>query len=377
VRRVYLFILILAFSLLLTYCGESTPSSPTTTTSTTTTTVITYPVVIRETGERFETIQEAIDAASPGQHIDVSPGVYSESLSVFKQLYLIGENESDTVIEGGSAFAVVDFKPDADGSEIRGFTIKDCFNHGIYCERIRLVVENCILRGNNYGIYLYGTAGEVSRVTVKNNKATGIAAGSSSNLTISESVIEENDIGIACGSPIISYCTIKNNRIHGVTCTMYTSIDLGGGYKGNPGHNVIRENGSWDLYSDCVNVFEAKAEYNYWDHNTAAEIDALDIFDDDNAAVIYRYTRAAVDFEPFLTGEPSASLRMKPRLLTASSLFRDFLRSLFRADLPASAVYISPSLEMKIHFVRYELLEARFHSLANERYYPPLKAKVR
>jgi hypothetical protein len=381
-RRGCLFLLILTVSYLLIYCGDSSPSSPTTTTSatttstsSTTTSVIENPIVIRETGEQFSTIQEAINAASPGQHIDVPTGNYEEHLQIDKQVYLTGEDMNTTKIYGFvPKTPVVHFVSGSEGSEIREFTIRNGDHNGISCHYTSVAIGRVIVRNNEEnGIDLFDAPGEISGVIVKGNGSHGITISFCISLMVKETVIEENHVGIICVSetPVVTSCTISNNENEGVWCEILANPDFGGGAGGSPGYNVIRNNGYWDFYN-LSHMYDIKAENNYWDHNTAGEIDEYDIYDDDEYNAYYYYRNTAVDFEPFLTGEPTASLRINPRLLSASSLFKDFFRSLFRTDIPASTMYLSSSFEPKLHIAHFNLMRARYRPLTDKRYYPPL-----
>jgi nitrous oxidase accessory protein NosD len=182
-RRLSIFFLILAFSFLLISCKESTPSSPTTTTASATTTTPTTssttsstttvsdkPVIIRETGEGFDRIQDAIDAASPGQHIDVSAGTYNENLTISKQLYLVGENRNTTIIDGGGSGHVVSLQPGADGSDIRGFTVKNSgsTDAGICTFGLSSVTINNNILKDNQACGIYGPA-SITGVLAQNN----------------------------------------------------------------------------------------------------------------------------------------------------------------------------------------------------------------
>jgi hypothetical protein len=393
-KRVITCALILAVSFLLISCKEKIPTSPTTTTTgttSTTTTSLVKPVIIRETGEGFDRIQDAIDAAEPGQHIDASGGTYVENLLVTKQVYLTGENRVTTIIKAGINIGIwlLDL---ARGSEIRGFTIENefvppnmtiglhsgggwkkmvpgfygkpmTFPIGIFCDADSVYIGRNIVKGGIYGIEYGAHPGEICGVLAKNSTyGYGILIIQGAPL-VSEVVAKENQMGILCieASPTIAGCKITRNEICGVL-NFNGQPDLGGGAGGSPGLNVIRENISDVTDYDFLNYspYDIKAENNYWTHTNAAEIDAYDIYDDDNDSSF-----GAVDFDPFLTSPPTASLMMKPRLLYASSLFTDFFRSLFRGDLPASAIYIPSSFEPKLHLTRFELIRARYRPITS------------
>jgi hypothetical protein len=386
-RKVSIFIIILAFSFLLISCKDSSTSPTTTTTTTspatttiattsTTTTSLVKPVIIRETGEGFDRIQQAINAAVPGQHIDVSTGVYEEDLVIDKQLYLTGENRVTTVICGAGSLNMVLFNAGAEGSDIRGFKFKlpaGAFADGIETNISLLTIGRNIFDGCWTGIVWapLSPGGEICGVLAKDIGITGVyIARPGGAPLVSEVVVEGTFIGIApynSSTPSIVACSTQYND-YGIAIGS-ANPDLGGGASASPGLNVIRNNSTWDLSNISPNPI--KAENNYWGYTTAPEIDAHILDNDENAAY------GAVDFEPFLTSPPTASLMMKPRLLYASSLFADFFRSLFRSDLPASAMYIPSSLESKIHLARFELIQARFRSLTDERYYPPIRLITR
>jgi thermitase len=62
----------------------------------------TEPGVIRVSQQayRFKTIQEAVDAANPGDRILVASGTYTETVNIYKdELTLVGENKETTIID--------------------------------------------------------------------------------------------------------------------------------------------------------------------------------------------------------------------------------------------------------------------------------------
>jgi parallel beta-helix repeat protein len=90
----------------------------------------------------FHAIQEAIDAASPGDTISVRGGIYHENVVVSKTLCLIGEDKEKTIVDGrGGDFA---FKVRANSVVIKGFTIQNSWA-GIYMEES----FNCSVLGND------------------------------------------------------------------------------------------------------------------------------------------------------------------------------------------------------------------------------------
>ncbi|MFH1608380.1 MAG: PKD domain-containing protein [archaeon] len=81
--------------------------------------------------EDYDTIQEAIDAANPGDTINVAAGTYPEDLEINKTLELVGEDKDITIIKGVAKVDSEDWplaNPNidiqADNVVITGFTIQ-------------------------------------------------------------------------------------------------------------------------------------------------------------------------------------------------------------------------------------------------------------
>jgi len=101
----------------------------------------------------FHTIQEAINAANPGDTIYARVGTYYENLVVNKSLALLGENKNTTVIVGvvhspawESAISVR-----ADDVRIANLTVTNG-GHGIYLGARRSIVTDCVAYGNGFGL---------------------------------------------------------------------------------------------------------------------------------------------------------------------------------------------------------------------------------
>jgi len=71
----------------------------------------------------YPTIQEAINAANPGDTVYVKAGTYYENVIVNKPIALIGENRSTTIIDGGGIRHVISLM--ADNVNISGFNIRN------------------------------------------------------------------------------------------------------------------------------------------------------------------------------------------------------------------------------------------------------------
>lgn len=213
--------------------------------------------------QNYSTIQEAINAASPGDTIFVyafsSP--YYEDLLVNKTLTLLGENKETTVIDGEFQDSVVQIL--ADAVTIRGFTIQHCKNDwqhaGIILDDVHsnllqnLIIrdngiqgvmlknspssQNCIrdchilnttyaiclressdisivdnlLVGNENGLYVVNSERISIRGNTINNKWTGIHLEQSAEITITENKFMNNAHGIYFSN--VTHCNVSYNEL--------------------------------------------------------------------------------------------------------------------------------------------------------------------
>jgi parallel beta-helix repeat protein len=142
----------------------------------------------------YETIQEAIDGANPGDTLIISAGIYREKVVINKAISLIGENKENTVLNGsssGDGFRVI-----SNNVKIKNFTIMN-FEHGIYIDKSQNVsIEDMNMLGNYYGVralysrqiqirrcFMLGSHGVVldrsNQSSIENNFFKGYGAASS------------------------------------------------------------------------------------------------------------------------------------------------------------------------------------------------------
>jgi len=163
----------------------------------------------------FRTIQEAINAASPGDTIQVTDGRYYEHVVVNKTVSLIGEDKNTTIIDGRSVGTVVSIV--TSNVVIRNFTIlnsaKDSgfFGVAIYYEN-NATIENNNIRNNNIGIMVRS-----SRDTrVDGNEVSdgygGIIINYSENITVKGNHVSNNSWGVSFYAS--RNCNFENNAMH-------------------------------------------------------------------------------------------------------------------------------------------------------------------
>jgi parallel beta-helix repeat protein len=124
--------------------------------------------------ENYTSIQEAINAAVPGDTIHVNNGVYHENIIINKTLTLVGEDPETTVIEGSSANLSTVY--------VYGTNVND------------IILRNFTIRGSPsyWGVYLLGSPNCTIENNVISNNHGGIIADSSDNGTFTNNTITGN-----------------------------------------------------------------------------------------------------------------------------------------------------------------------------------------
>ncbi|PVX27020.1 MAG: hypothetical protein CW716_04445 [Candidatus Bathyarchaeum sp.] len=204
----------------------------------TTPVVLSQPVTITVPDD-FSTIQQAVDAASPGDTIFVRAGTYNEAVIVnTDSLQLVGENKLTTIIDrtGGNNQAAVTVN--ADNVTVSGFTVQNsydgiCLRGSSYSTVSGNIISVCSMRGillvsssfvtvsgntltNNFdGLELYDSSFvSVSGNTITNSRLS-IGTSKSFSNTFSDNTITVSQIGVYVWD--CSYTTASGNIITDTT----------------------------------------------------------------------------------------------------------------------------------------------------------------
>ena len=242
--------------------------------------------------EPGNSIQSAIDAANPGQIIEVQNGTFYERINVTKTLILKGMGKPIIDADGmGSAITI-----SANGSTLLGFTAtgsgKNANDAGIkVLSDGNIIKDNAAIKNNNYGIILYHVdKNTVFLNTVTENKNGGILLIHSNNNQIWGNYAGMNWNGISMetsrGNTINANNLIRNkmginisniNLSDSVTAKgkavtiKYVSSSLSTTYNidknstsSSPGANLLYQN---YLQDNDQNAFDDG--YNQWDNDKA------------------------------------------------------------------------------------------------------------
>jgi len=198
----------------------------------------------------YTRIQDAVDNASDGDTVfvydDSSP--YNEKIAVNKSILLLGENKDTTIIESSNG-TVVRFS--VNKVQISGFTIQNSglgTSTGIKASTSNNIISNNIIKGHDYGIFLFG-----------------------SNNTIYGNFIINNDEGIRLDS--INIITSINNTINrneianSSSYSMYLDLSHSNHiYENNFRRSPLMTQHIWWIY-DCAYYLKYPLKRNQWDEN--------------------------------------------------------------------------------------------------------------
>jgi len=191
------------------------------------------PVRNLNTGQSYPTIQEGINNANEEDRIFVLSGTYFEHVVANKTISLVGENRSNTFIDGNGTGTVVHIV--SDNVTISGFTIQNGGTiwpgSSIWLDQSHhCTINKNIIRNNYwYGIYLRNCRLIAIDENVVTNNEKGIWIVSSNNCTVKANIAMENSRGIQLQAS--RYClvignTASNNTYDGIVLSQCDSNDV-------------------------------------------------------------------------------------------------------------------------------------------------------
>ncbi len=187
----------------------------------------------------YNTIQAAINAASSGEIINVSAGLYTETISINKPLTITGAGNTTTIIDGSDNGIVVNVT--SNNVNLSGFTVR-----------------NSGLTGVEAGIALNGVNGcNISNNIISDNFA-GVALVASTSNIISNNILSANYFGVYLGNTTTPSTgnAISGNTITGsIAVVLAPTLNTGDGIYADQNcnnntylNNTIQNNGKDGIY---------------------------------------------------------------------------------------------------------------------------------
>ena len=186
--------------------------------------------------EDYITIQEAVDAAQPGDTIFVYNGTYYENVEINKSINLTGESNTNTIINGSANDTAIHIY-NVEYVNVNNFTLENA-THGIWIEFAHnITISKCRITNNSNGMYIHAS----SNITINNNEIfKNFYFGPAPPLPY---------VGVGIYLVSTEKCNISNNNINSNTFIVYDPIEpifLGGGGFGVKGkesnHTMIYDN---------------------------------------------------------------------------------------------------------------------------------------
>lgn len=167
--------------------------------------------IVKQIGGEYNSIQDAIDHASPGDTLRIKEGNYKTHIKIDKAITIIGSSRKNVIIEGQSKKEPI-------------ITIKE--SEGIVrLEELTLTRPDYIEKG--MGIKSNNTNVKITNLNISNTNGPGIMIGWG-KLKLSNSVIEDNEVGVLSGGNkvSISNCEIRKNNREGLIAAGSGTVEL-------------------------------------------------------------------------------------------------------------------------------------------------------
>jgi parallel beta-helix repeat protein len=166
----------------------------------------------------YQYIYEAINSSIDEDLIFVFSGIYFENFIIYKKLSLIGENESNTIIDGLYGKYIINIT--SNDIYLENFTIRNSGGYakdaGIFINSENNFIINCTFYRAKIGLYLKNCKNNVIENCTFHTNGEGILSEESSNSSIKSCCFGHNAIGINLEKSYndqISYCYASTNGI--------------------------------------------------------------------------------------------------------------------------------------------------------------------
>jgi len=224
-------------------------------------------------GAQFAKIQDAVNAASPGDTIQICPGLYAEQVTIGKPLVVNGNNgaivrpsgvaANTTGLVSGQSIAAILLVENTTDVTIRNVTV----------DGTAADINAC--SPDLVGVFFRNASGQLTRMAVRNAKLSsnlnGCQSGSAilvqsgggqtSVVDIAESSIHDYQKNGITANEVGTDVTIEGNVVTGLgptTGAAQNGIQIGFGAEGTIRHNTVANH----IWSPCVSVDSCTATAN-------------------------------------------------------------------------------------------------------------------
>ena len=215
----------------------------------------------------YPTIQDAINAATDGDTVFVRNGTYYENVIVDKTVSLVGEDKTETIVNGNGSGNVMEIL--ASSVQMSKFTVRNgseyypgsgiIIDHATSC-----IISNCLLINNRDGISLfYSSDNTLENNDFLNNSRGGHGIrldGSSNNFIVNNRIISNNMYGIFLYDS-------SNNTVAGsiLRDNEYGIVVQLSGHNGIYGNNISKSRFGIDLsYTSANGISENVVSESSW-----------------------------------------------------------------------------------------------------------------
>lgn len=225
------------------------------------------PVQNVNTGYSYATIQEAIDDNSTlnGHVITASAGTYYEHISLYKSLFLLGQNAQTTIIDGDGNGTVIEIS--ASNVTVAGFTIRNSGSVSgsagvrVYQSSFCNVSENNV-QSNWYGIWLQSCVSPSVSYNNFTHNQNAVYVDSSEGGTISMNSFSNNSFAVwLSGAETLNF---QLNRLsgndYGIWITQSVNLSINGNSILDNVDGILVYNNS-DTINLTENTISSNADY--------------------------------------------------------------------------------------------------------------------
>jgi len=182
--------------------------------------------------EDYSAIQTALDSANSGDTVRVASGTYEENI-YWPETYglkLIGEDSSNTIIDGGEQGSVIHMYPDSiqidTNTIIKNFTIQNGGNidkgGGLYINGGGPKLEKMVIKDNESenagGIYINNGIASLKDIRILSNSDYGIKS-DADTVNLNKVIVSNNNLGgIHCNRGNFEEVEVKGHIGFGISC---------------------------------------------------------------------------------------------------------------------------------------------------------------